>query len=69
MGIKLKINNVMHLLNSILKLLGYFNPIERNGDICKRGVENLDTGAGVNFAGFDRMLGLIHSIIVSRGVF
>lgn len=69
MGIKLKINNIMHLVNSILKLFGYYYPIDRKEGICnKRGVENLDSGAVFNFAAFDRRLGLIHSIVISKEV-
>ncbi len=69
MGIKLKINKIMHLVNSLLILSGYFNPHDINRNyIGKRTVESLDINAGVNFAGIDRMLGLIHGIVVSREV-
>lgn len=69
MGIKLKINNIIHLVNSLLLLFGCFNPHNINRKYkSKRKVENLDINAGVNSAGFDRMLGLIHGIVVSREV-
>ena len=59
----------MHLVSSLLILLGYFNPHDINRNyMSKRTVESLDINAGVNFAGFDRMLGLIHGIVVSREV-
>ena len=69
MGIKLKINNIMHLVNSLLILSGYFNPHDINRNyISKRMVKSLDVGAGVNSVGFDRNVGLIHGIVVSREV-
>ena len=59
----------MHLVNSLLILSGYFNSHDINRNyIGKRTVESLDINAGVNFAGIDRMLGLIHGIVVSREV-
>ena len=69
MGIKLKINKIMHLVNSLLILSGYFNPHDINRNcISKRMVESLDVGAGVNSVGFDWSVGLIDGIVVSRKV-
>lgn len=69
MGIKLKINNIMHLVNSLLLLFGCFNPHNINRkDIGKRTVKGFNIGAGVNGVGFDREVRLIHGIVVSREV-
>ena len=59
----------MHLVSSLLILLGYFNPHDINRNyMSKRTVESLDINAGVNSVGFDLSVGLIDGIVVSRGI-